>query len=299
LSRLEQRSLHCRGCLACEVAGTCHDKPKENHGRHVAKLNAGPFRKRCVGKDMNTLEKGGFPFGLGRLQDDSVSKLVDGVVQQLEMAMAVGLLTDGERLPTEAELASKLGVSTVTLRQALTILRDRGLIETRRGRGGGSYVQDSRATNRERAEEQLRATSTEKLRDLGDLVGALTGAAARLSALRALPEDVDRLEELARHFADATRADVRRRADSRFHIELGIAAQSSHLTALIVQAQAQVAPLLWDLESPRSHETVQEHALIVAAVRDHDSEAAQRHAVAHCARETRVLIDRHLALAAA
>lgn len=265
----------------------------------VAKLNADRFRPTCVDEDMNTVEKGGFPFGLGFFQDDSPSKLVDGVVQQLEIAMAVGLLTDGERLPTEAELAGKLGVSTVTLRQALTILRDRGLIETRRGRGGGSYVQDSRATNRERAEQQLRAASTEKLRDLGDLVGALTGAAARLAAVRALPEDIERIDELARYFAEATRADVRRRADSRFHIELGIAAQSSQLTTMIVQAQAQVAPLLWDLESPVPLESAQEHAQIVAAIRDHDHEAAQRHAVAHCARETRVLIDRHLALAAA
>ncbi|GAA3679785.1 FCD domain-containing protein [Arthrobacter ginkgonis] len=244
------------------------------------------------------MEIGALALGLVRPQDDSVSKLVDGVVQQLEMAMAVGVLTDGERLPSEAELASKLGVSTVTLRQALTVLRDRGLIETRRGRGGGSYVQDSSDTNRERAEAQLRTMSTGKLRDLGDLAGALTGAAAQLAALRALPEDVARLEGLAQNFADATSAGARRRADSRFHIELGIAAQSSHLTTLIVQAQGQVAPLLWVPEWPASDETVKEHALIVTAIRDRDPDAAQRHAAAHCAREVRVLIDRHLALAA-
>lgn len=245
------------------------------------------------------METGAFAFSLLGTQDDSVSKLVDGVVQQLEMAMAVGLLTEGERLPTEAELASKLGVSTVTLRQALTILRDRGLIETRRGRGGGSYVQDSGVGIRERAETQLRITSTEKLRDLGDLVGALTAAAARLAAMRAVPEDIHRLEELALNFAGANAPGVRRRADSRFHIELGMAAQSSHLTTLIVQAQGQVAPLLWVPEGPTSDEAAGEHALILTAIGDRDPEAAQRHALAHCARETRILIDRHLVLAAA
>lgn len=248
---------------------------------------------------MNILEKGVFPFGLGGLQEDSASKLADSVVQQLELAVAVGLLADGERLPTETELANKLGVSTVTLRQALTILRDRGLIETRRGRGGGSFVQDSGATDDERAEARLRTMSTEKLRDLGDVAEALTAATARLAALRALPEDVDRLEELARHFADATRADVRRRADSRFHIELGIAAQSSHLTTLTVQTQGQIAPLLWAPQWPALPEAAHEHALIVSAIRAHDVEAAHRHAIAHCARETRVLIDRHLMLATA
>lgn len=245
------------------------------------------------------MEKGVFSFGLGGLQDDSATRLADSVVQHLEMAMAVGLLTDGERLPTEAELAGKLGVSTVTLRQALTILRDRGLIETRRGRGGGSYVQDSGTTSHERAETRLRAMSTEKLRDLGDLAEALTGAAARLAALRALPEDVDRLAELARHFADAADADARRRADSRFHIELGLAAQSSHLTTLLVQTQGQLAPLLWAPRWPAATGTAHEHALIVIAIRAQDAEAAHQHAIAHCAGETRVLIDRHIALASA
>ncbi|MBV6755019.1 FCD domain-containing protein [Rhodococcus sp. USK10] len=247
---------------------------------------------------MNSVEKDVFSVDLGRVRDDSVSKLVDGVVHQLEMTIAVGLLAGGERLPTEAELAGKLQVSTVTLRQALTVLRDRGLIETRRGRGGGSYVRDFGTADRERADAQLRTTSAEKLRDLGDLVGALTGAATRLAALRALPEDVDRLEDLARNFAEATRADVRRRADSRFHIELGAAAQSSHLTTLIVQAQAQVAPLLWDTDALDPHDAIREHALIVEAIRDRDPDAAHRHALEHCARETRVLVDRHLALAA-
>jgi DNA-binding FadR family transcriptional regulator len=244
------------------------------------------------------VENGGFALGLARLPDESASKLVDGVVQQLEMAMSVGLLADGERLPSEAELAAKLGVSTVTLRQALTILRDRGLLATRRGRGGGSYVQHSGVASRERAERQLRTSSMEKLRDLGDLVGALTGAAARLAAGRTLPSDVDRLQELARRFAEADRADVRRRADSRFHIELGLAAQSSRLTTMIVQAQAQFAPLLWDLGSVSSDESAAEHTLIVDSIRDHDAEAAQRFAVGHSARETRVLVDLHLGLAA-
>src|ERR671928_766719 len=65
---------------------------------------------------------------------------VDTVVRRIGDAIELGLLADGEQLPGESELAGQLGVSTVTLREALMALRQRGLVTTRRGRGGGSFV---------------------------------------------------------------------------------------------------------------------------------------------------------------
>ena len=105
---------------------------------------------------MNGLDKTVFPFGLGRPSTDDASALADSVVNQLETALTVGLINDGDKLPPEIELAAEMGVSTVTLRQALSMLRNKGIIETRRGRVGGSYVRDSSAFSRERVEEHLR-----------------------------------------------------------------------------------------------------------------------------------------------
>ena len=51
-----------------------------------------------------------------------------------------GLLKVGDRLPAENDLASQLGVSRMTLRQALGALETRGLVERRRGRSGGTFV---------------------------------------------------------------------------------------------------------------------------------------------------------------
>lgn len=62
---------------------------------------------------------------------------VDAVVRRLGDAIELGLLADGEQLPGESDLAAQLGVSTVTLREALMALRQQGLVTTRRGRGGG------------------------------------------------------------------------------------------------------------------------------------------------------------------
>lgn len=51
---------------------------------------------------------------------------VDAVVSRLGDAIELGLLSDGEQLPGESELAGQLGVSTVTLREALMALRQQG-----------------------------------------------------------------------------------------------------------------------------------------------------------------------------
>src|SRR4051794_36067056 len=64
----------------------------------------------------------------------------EAVTRRLSDAIALGLLPDAEQLPSETDLADRLGVSTVTVREALTALREQGLVRTRRGRGGGSFV---------------------------------------------------------------------------------------------------------------------------------------------------------------
>jgi GntR family transcriptional regulator len=59
---------------------------------------------------------------------------------QLTDAIASGALAAGDRLPPERELAAELGVSRMTVRQALGALERRGLIARTQGRGGGTFV---------------------------------------------------------------------------------------------------------------------------------------------------------------
>ena len=86
----------------------------------------------------------------------------DTVTRRLANAIRLGLLLDGERLPAESQLAGQLGVSTVTLREALATLRTMGLVETRRGRGGGSFVRAPH--DADRLERPLRLLSLHELR---------------------------------------------------------------------------------------------------------------------------------------
>src|SRR5918997_5577668 len=106
----------------------------------------------------------------------------EAVVRRVGSAIALGLLADGEQLPTETHLATMLNVSTVTLREALAELRKLGLVETRRGRGGGSFVRSQEDVLAELADARLAELGTTDLRELGDVHSAAAAAAARLPA---------------------------------------------------------------------------------------------------------------------
>jgi len=57
------------------------------------------------------------------------------IVERIEADIAEGRLAAGMRLPTEMELAERFGVNRHTLRRALSILTEQGLIEATPGRG--------------------------------------------------------------------------------------------------------------------------------------------------------------------
>lgn len=67
----------------------------------------------------------------------------EAVVQRLSAAISLGVMVDGQQLPSETDLANQLGVSTMTLREALVVLRQQGIVHTKRGRGGGSFISAS------------------------------------------------------------------------------------------------------------------------------------------------------------
>ena len=170
---------------------------------------------------------------------------VELVSRRLSDAIALGLLRDGEQLPSEADLAASLGVATVTVREALSALRQQGLVETRRGRGGGSFVRapDDPASALLRA--RLEELSLGELRDLCDHYAAVAGAAARLAADRASEDEITRIRDGADAMRAAGDAGQRRRAEGRFHVEVVAAAQSARLTREEIRLQNEVGPLLW------------------------------------------------------
>ena len=137
-----------------------------------------------------------------------------------------------------------------------------------------------------------------QLRDLADEHAAIAGQAARLAAERAAAVNVRRLFSYTEQLGAAATLGARIRADSRFHIEIAIAAQSERLTRQEVSMQAEVSGLAWlPLGPPVDVATlVADHHAIAAAIVSADTERARRLAEEHVDRNLRRMLDLQLLL---
>lgn len=165
------------------------------------------------------------------------------IIDRLSNAIVTGLLEAEEQLPNEAELSRMMGVSPVTVREALNTLRVRGLIDTRRGRNGGSFVCHIPAQAL-LDRHPLHLASSDYLADLGELHLAMIGHCARLAAQRSTPHELQGLAQQIKIFASTDQADMRAQADMRCLLMLATNAQSSRLANQELAIQAEWAPLI-------------------------------------------------------
>jgi DNA-binding FadR family transcriptional regulator len=220
------------------------------------------------------------------------------VSRRLAQAIRLGLLLDGERLPAESHLAGQFGVSPVTLREALATLRRMGLVETRRGRRGGSFVRAPGEPQPEHLERPLRLLSLHELRDIGDHRAAVAGAAAKLAAERALAGDLATLREHVGRLRGASTLTERRRADARIHIEIAAVAQSPRLTRQEMDLWSEVGDLIWlPVTDDQADAVTGEHDALVDAIESQRPEQARQIAEQHVLAETGRLLSLRLGLA--
>ncbi len=111
-------------------------------------------------------------------------KLSHSVVRQIEQLILRGILRPGERLPSERDMADKLGVSRPSLRDAIGDLADRGLLTARPG--AGVFVADVLGSAFSEALIRLFATHEEAVFDYiafrRDMEGLAAERAARLGS---------------------------------------------------------------------------------------------------------------------
>ena len=188
-------------------------------------------------------------------------------VERLAQSIRLGVLVDGQRLPPERELAETFGVSRVTLREAIKALRDAGLTESRRGRGGGTFVVSPKVVRPRRADLISRSLG-HSLDDALALRRVVEPGAAALAAARTLTA-ADRAG-LTSYLDAATNCEpgTRRLANSRLHLAIAALGGSASVTAVVADVQMRLDELLRAIPviaANIAHSNVQ-HAAIVDAI---------------------------------
>jgi DNA-binding FadR family transcriptional regulator len=210
--------------------------------------------------------------------------VVEQTVRRLGEAIGLGLIEVGERLPPEAELATRLAIAPMTLREALRILREAGYLETRRGRGGGTFVRRSLPQQPAReARRNLARLTVEELSDLMDYRVAVSGAAVALAAERRTDTDLVALEGLVERMAGLDSFPPYRRLDHRFHLAVASAARSPRLVAAETAIQVDLAKLLRLIPESAEmlHVSNEQHRELLAAIRDRSATRARGVMQAH------------------
>ena len=203
-------------------------------------------------------------------------------VERLASAIKLGVLSRGERLPPERDLAEVFGVSRVTLREAIKALREVGLVESRRGRGGGTFVCTPKA-KRMRGHRQIGRSMGDTLPDALAMRRIVEPGAAELAAMRTLSAD-DR-SALRTCLVEATNADERDRrlADSRLHMAIAACAGSPTVAAAVADVQLRLDELLRSIPVLAANiaHSDRQHAAIVSAVLGGDPDAARQSMAEH------------------
>ncbi|MBA2945788.1 FadR/GntR family transcriptional regulator [Streptomyces himalayensis] len=118
-------------------------------------------------------------------------RLADRVAAVLAEEIESGRLAEGDKLPTEVELVKQLGVSRTVVREAVSRLRNAGLVEPRQGLGVFVMPRRTRPLD---IEAEAAGTKI-KVLQIVEVRRAMEGEAAGLAAERATPDDVARMRE--------------------------------------------------------------------------------------------------------
>jgi DNA-binding FadR family transcriptional regulator len=191
----------------------------------------------------------------------------------MEMILTERRFQTGDKLPNEMELAEELGISRVTLREAIRILCTRGLVEIRRGRGTYVISRDPRDTAGEGIGSLT--TSGADLRDLLEIRLMVEPMAAYYAAKRATEEELERIEALCRRIEelDADGESVLRE-EQDFHNAIAMASHNRVMEQLLPVINKSSLADVHDFKVGVTF-SLQDHHQIVQYLRARNAEGAK------------------------
>jgi DNA-binding FadR family transcriptional regulator len=219
----------------------------------------------------------------GKPEIQATKSLAHQIATALQQEIVQGTLSVEERLPSEAEIAQRFGVSQPTVREALKILAAKKLVRSKRGPNGGVFVNTPSLTM---ASQMLQEITTWFVGlgvfDLAEIVEArllLGRTCVRLAAERATREDIEIIEATLSAFERDDISDEEFcRLDVAFHHAIAQASGNNEIRFIMVVVNDSLIPAT-NMISFRYRErgrVVALHADILQALRERDADAATR-----------------------
>lgn len=201
-------------------------------------------------------------------------RLYQQVAERIRRQIENGILSAGDRLPAEKDLAHQLGVSRPTVREALVALEIAGFVEIRTG--SGTYICN-------------RGKLLPPMLDAGpgpfELLHArllIEGEVASEAAMRATPEGLSATEATIREMEERVLAgEHSRAADQKFHVLIAKMSGNSVLAELVSNLwQGMFSPMFYKMSEltgliANQEVALAEHKAIFAALSTHDPVGAR------------------------
>lgn len=210
--------------------------------------------------------------------------LADRVAELLSDEITSGRLEPGQRLPSEPQLVEQLGVSRTVVREAVSRLRNAGLVEPRQG--AGVFVLEPRMQPLDLSVDAER-TKTSVLH-IVEVRRAMEGEAAALAATRAAPDDIAQIRAALVAIDDDVRAGGDGvDADLAFHQSVGdatgnpVLAETLRYISSLMRNGIRVTRANEARRADFIAQVRKEHHDLVAAIETGDAEAARAAARAH------------------
>ena len=204
------------------------------------------------------------------------------IAERFVTAIALGEFVPGQALPSERELAATLEVSRTTVREAQQRLHAAGYVTTRRGRGGGTFVQTGIGPQSD--EMIARALpGWDELSEILDFRQLVEQQIARTAAERRDAHDIEVIRAAVADYERAPDREASRLADGAMHSAITQAAHNGRLSALSLRIRREVS-FGFDAEpySPTARSrALHQHPELAEAVITGDPETAARVAAQH------------------
>jgi GntR family transcriptional repressor for pyruvate dehydrogenase complex len=211
--------------------------------------------------------------------------VVDRVQRALEVYFLDGSWTVGMRLPCERELAEKFCVSRTSLREAISRLKARGMLESRPG--NGVFVTDRLQASIASPWNQLMVEHPDLRWDMLEFRRELEGAAARYAAMRATQADLDKIDSVFQRLCAAyDNNDIRaeHRADADFHEAIAEASHNSMFrflhAGIVRMVREHISLNLTRMEAVKK-QLREQHTAIWDAIRLQQPDTAQQAMLTH------------------